>query len=119
MYLLKSKLFLYLCSMKTLTTILLFVSINTFGQTNYNTILNTKKDSLPEIDLHFKKSEKLSTVATLLHFAGLVSLTTFYYIAPTKPIGFILPASLCATSIGFHFWSDREFKKSKNYLESE
>jgi hypothetical protein len=105
--------------MKTLTTILFFISFNLFGQTNYNTILNTQKDTLPAIDLHLKKSEKLSNVATLLHFAGLVSLTTLYYIAPTKPIGFILPASLCATSIGFHFWSGHEFKKSKNYLESE
>jgi hypothetical protein len=105
--------------MKTLTTILLFVSINTFGQTNYNTILNTKKDTLPEIDLHLKKSEKFSTSATLLHFAGLVSLTTLYYLKPASPAGFIVPASLCATSIGFHFWSSHEFKKSKIYLESE
>lgn len=81
--------------------------------------MNTKKDSLPEIDLHLKKSKKLSTVATILHFAGLVSLTTLYYIAPTKPAGFIIPASLCVTSIGFHFWSGHELKKSKNYLEEE
>ena len=81
--------------------------------------MNTEKDSVATIDLHYQKSERYSTTATFLHLATLISLTSLYYIAPTKPIGFMIPAGLCVTSIGFHFLSGREFKKSKNYLESE
>jgi hypothetical protein len=105
--------------MKTLTIILFLVSFNIFGQTNYNTILNTKKDTLPEIDLHLKRSEQISKAATFLHLASLVSLASLYYITPGNAKGFFIPAGLCVTAIGFHFLSDREFKKSKNYLESE
>ena len=105
--------------MKSLLTILLLISTNLFGQTNYNTIMNTINDSVPQVDLHYQKSERYSTTATFLHLATLISLTSLYYIAPTKPIGFMIPAGLCVTSIGFHFLSGREFKKSKNYLESE
>jgi len=105
--------------MKSLTLILVLFTTNLFGQTNYNTILNTKKDTLPEIDLHFKRSEQISTAATFLHLASLVSLASLYYITPGNAKGFLIPAGLCATSIGLHFWSGHEFKKSKNYLESE
>ena len=105
--------------MKSLTIILLLFTTNLFGQTNYNTILNTKKDTLPEIDLHLKRSEQISKVATILHLTALVSLASLYYITPGNAKGFLIPAGLCATSIGLHFWSGHEFKKSKNYLESE
>jgi hypothetical protein len=81
--------------------------------------MNTKNDSLPEIDLHLKRSEQISTAATILHVTALVSLASLYYITPGNVKGFLIPAGLCATSIGLHFWSGREFKKSKNYLESE
>ena len=105
--------------MKSIIIILLLISTNVFGQTNYNTIMNTQKDSIPPIDLHYQRSERYNTTATFLHLATIVSLTTLYYIAPTKPIGFMVPSGLCVTSIGFHFLSGREFKKSQNYLESE
>ena len=97
--------------------ILLFVGFNCFGQTNYNTIL--KVDSLPPIDLHYQKSERYSKTATFLHLGALVSLASLYYITPGNAKGFLIPAGFCATSIGFHFLSVSEFKKSKNYLESE
>ena len=105
--------------MKSLTLILILFTTNLFGQTNYNTILNTQKDSIPPIDLHLKRSEQISKVATILHFTALVSLASLYYITPGNAKGFLIPAGLCVTSIGLHFWSGREFKKSKNYLESE
>jgi hypothetical protein len=105
--------------MKILSIILLLISTNLFAQTNYNTILNTKKDSLPEIDLHLKRSEQISTAATILHVTALASLASLYYITPGNAKGFLIPAGLCVTSIGLHFWSGHEFKKSKNYLESE
>ena len=105
--------------MKTLTLILILFTTNLFGQTNYNTILNTKKDSIQPIDLHLKRSEQISTAATILHVTALVSLASLYYITPGNAKGFFIPAGLCATSIGLHFWSGHEFKKSKNYLESE
>ena len=105
--------------MKSLTLILILFTTNLFGQTNYNTILNTQKDSIPPIDLHLKRSEQISTAATILHVTALVSLASLYYITPGNAKGFLIPAGLCATSIGLHFWSGREFKKSKNYLESE
>ena len=105
--------------MKSLTLILILFTTNLFGQTNYNTILNTKKDTLPEIDLHLKRSEQISTAATIFHVTALVSLASLYYITPGNAKGFLIPAGLCATSIGLHFWSGHEFKKSKNYLESE
>ena len=105
--------------MKSLLTILLLVSTNLFGQTNYNTIMNTQKDSVQTIDLHYQRSERYNAVATILHLTALVSLASLYYITPGNAKGFFIPAGLCVTAIGFHFLSDREFKKSKNYLESE
>jgi hypothetical protein len=105
--------------MKLLTTILFLVTTNLFAQTNYNTILNTKKDSLPEIDLHYQRYEKMQTSATILHAATIVSLTTLYYLTPNKPSMFLVPATMCTASITLHFLSGIEFKKSKNYLETE
>ena len=105
--------------MKSLFTILFLISTNLFGQTNYNTIMYTKEDSIPPIDLHYQRSERYTTTATILHFTALASLASLYYITPGNAKGFFIPAGLCATSIGLHFWSGHEFKKSKNYLESE
>jgi hypothetical protein len=105
--------------MKSLITILLLISTNVFGQTNYNTIMNTKKDSVQTIDLHYQKSEKYNTAATICHVAALVSLTSLYYITPGNAKGFLIPAGFLVTSIGFHYLSGREFNKSKNYLDSE
>jgi hypothetical protein len=105
--------------MKSLITILLLVSTNLFGQTNYNTIMNTQRDSVPTIDLHYQRSERYTTTASFLHLGALVSLASLYYITPGNANGFLIPAGFCATSIGFHFLSAREFKKSKNYLEDE
>jgi hypothetical protein len=105
--------------MKILATILFLVTTNLFAQTNYNTILNTKKDSLPEIDLHYQRYERMQTSATILQVATIVSLTTLYYLTPTKPSMFLVPATMCTASITLHFLSGLEFKKSKNYLESE
>jgi hypothetical protein len=105
--------------MKKYLSLLLLVSTNLFGQTNYNTILNTKQDSIQPIDLHYQRSERYSTTASFLHLGALVSLASLYYITPGNANGFLIPAGFCATSIGFHFLSAREFKKSKNYLEDE
>jgi hypothetical protein len=105
--------------MKIFTIILICISTNLFAQTNYNTILNTKKDSLPEIDLHYQRYERMQTTATILHAATIVSLTTLYYLTPSKPAMFLVPATMCNASITLHFLSGFEFKKSKNYLESE
>ena len=98
--------------------IFLLIGFNTFGQTNYNTILNTKYDSLPPIDLHYKRSQQLSTAATLLHAAATVSLAAMYFIKP-NPKGFIIPGSFVVCSVTLHILSSNEFKKSKNYLETE
>ena len=100
-----------------LTLLLIFVTSLSFAQTNYNTILNQKKDTLPEIDLHFQRYERMQTYATILHAATIVSLTTLYYLTPGKPPMFLIPASMCTASISLHILSSREFKKSKNYLE--
>jgi uncharacterized membrane protein YhhN len=81
--------------------------------------MNTKKDSVPTIDLHYQRSERYTTVATILHVTALVSLASLYYITPGNAKGFLIPAGLCVTAIGFHYLSGREFTKSKNYLESE
>ena len=105
--------------MKLLITILLLISTNLFGQTNYNTIMYTKQDSTPPIDLHYQKSERYNTTATILHLTTLASLASLYYITPGNAKGFFIPTGICVTAIGFHFLSVREFKKSKKYLESE
>ena len=105
--------------MKLLITILLLISTNLFGQTNYNTIMYTKQDSVPPIDLHYQRSERYTTVATILHATALVSLASLYYITPGNAKGFLIPAGFLVTSIGFHYLSGREFNKSKNYLDSE
>ena len=105
--------------MKSLITILLLISTNLFGQTNYNTIMYTKEDSIPPIDIHYQRSERYNKTATILHFTALVSLASLYYITPGNAKGFFIPAGLCVTAVGFHCLSDREFKKSKNYLDSE
>ena len=105
--------------MKSLTLILILFTTNLFGQTNYNTILNTPKDSIPPIDLHYQRSERYTTTATILHLTALVSLASLYYITPGNAKGFLIPTGLCVTAIGFHFLSGREFRKSKKYLESE
>ena len=105
--------------MKSLTLILLLFTTNLFGQTNYNTILNTQKDSIQPIDLHYQRSERYTTTATILHVTALASLASLYYITPGNAKGFFIPAGLCVTSIGLHFLAGREFKKSKKYLESE
>ena len=105
--------------MKSLTLILFLFTTNLFGQTNYNTIMYTKEDSIPPIDLHYQRSERYNTTATILHFAALVSLASLYYITPGNAKGFFIPTGLCVTAIGFHFLSSREFRKSKKYLESE
>jgi uncharacterized membrane protein YhhN len=81
--------------------------------------MNTQKDSVPTIDLHYQRSERYTTTATILHLTALASLASLYYITPGNAKGFFIPAGLCVTAIGFHFLSDREFKKSKKYLESE
>jgi hypothetical protein len=81
--------------------------------------MNTKKDSVPTIDLHYKKYEKYNTAATICHVAALVSLASLYYITPGNAKGFLIPAGFLVTSIGFHYLSGREFNKSKNYLDSE
>ena len=96
----------------------LFCSSNLFGQTNYNTILNTKKDSLPPIDLHLKKSEQLLTAATILHASAAISTSILYFVNP-NPKAFFIPAGMCVGSFTLHILSSKEFKKSKNYLESE
>ena len=105
--------------MKSLFTILFLISTNLFGQTNYNTIMYTKQDSIPPIDLHYQRSERYNTTATILHFAALVSLASLYYITPGNAKGFFIPTGLCVTAIGFHFISASQYKKSKKYLESE
>ena len=105
--------------MKTLTLILFLFTTNLFGQTNYNTIMYTKQDSIPPIDLHYQRSERYNTTATILHFAALVSLASLYYITPGNAKGFFIPTGLCVTAIGFHFISASQYKKSKKYLESE
>ena len=105
--------------MKTLTLILFLFTTNLFGQTNYNTIMYTKQDSIPPIDLHYQRSERYNTTATILHLTALVSLASLYYITPGNAKGFLIPTGLCVTAIGFHFLSSREFRKSKKYLESE
>jgi uncharacterized membrane protein YhhN len=79
----------------------------------------TKQDSIPPIDLHYQKSERYSKMATICHVTALVSLASLYYITPGNAKGFLIPAGLCVTSIGLHFLSAREYRKSKNYLESE
>ena len=105
--------------MKSLFAILFLISTNLFGQTNYNTIMYTKEDSVPPIDLHYEKSERYTTVATILHFAALASLASLYYTTPGNANGFFIPTGLCVTAIGFHFISASQFRKSKKYLESE
>ena len=105
--------------MKSLTLILFLFTTNLFGQTNYNTIMYTKQDSIPPIDLHYQRSERYNTTATILHFAALVSLASLYYITPGNAKGFFIPTGLCVTAIGFHFISASQYKKSKKYLESE
>ena len=105
--------------MKSLTLILFLFTTNLFGQTNYNTIMYTKEDSIPPIDLHYQRSERYNTTATILHFAALVSLASLYYITPGNAKGFFIPTGLCVTAIGFHFISASQYKKSKKYLESE
>ena len=105
--------------MKTLTLILFLFTTNLFCQTNYNTIMYTKQDSIPPIDLHYQRSERYTTTATILHLTALASLASLYYITPGNAKGFLIPTGLCVTAIGFHFLSGREFRKSKKYLESE
>ena len=105
--------------MKTLTLILFLFTTNLFGQTNYNTIMYTKQDSTPPIDLHYQRSERYTTTATILHLTALASLASLYYITPGHSNGFFIPTGLCVTAIGFHFISASQFKKSKKYLESE
>ncbi len=108
---------MYLCDMKILPILLIIVSTNLFAQTNYNTIMNTQRDSLPQVDLHFKRYERMQTYATILHAASIVSLTALYYLTPAKPAMFLVPGAICATSITFHFASSYQYKKSKKYQE--
>jgi len=105
--------------MKSIIIILLLISSNVFGQTNYNTIMNQKKDSIPPIDLHYQRYERYSTTATICHVTALVSLASLYYITPGNAKGFLIPTGFLVTSIGFHYLSSREYRKSKSYSESE
>lgn len=105
--------------MKSITIIILFMSFNLFGQTNYNTILNTKKDTLPQIDLHLKKSEQYSTIANILHASAVITLSALYYIDKRPIVMFTIPTGLVLSAFTFHIFSSVEYKKSKNYLESE
>ena len=81
--------------------------------------MNTQRDSIQPIDIHYQRSERYTTVATILHFTALASLASLYYITPGNAKGFFIPTGLCVTAIGFHFISASQFKKSKKYLESE
>ena len=110
--------FIYICNMKSALVLLFLFSTDLFGQTNFKTILNTKKDSSQPIDLHLKNSERLSTSATILHASAAISTSILYFVNP-NPKAFLIPASMCVGSITLHILSSKEFKKSKNYLDSE
>ena len=80
--------------------------------------MNVRKDSLPKIDLHLKRYERLTTAATLLHATAAISTSILYFINPNTR-AFLIPAGLCVGSFTLHILATKEFKKSKNYLESE
>jgi len=94
--------------MKTLTILLILLSTTVFGQTNYNTILNQKKDSVDtKINLRLKKYEKLNNIAHIMFAASVVSSIIIYNI-PNKHISpFIIPASLAIGGMGVKVWADR------------
>ena len=77
--------------------------------------MNQHIDSIPEIDLHLQKYERMQTYATILHLATIVSLTSLYYLTPSKPAMFLVPATMCTASITLHFTSMYQYKKSKKY----
>lgn len=105
--------------MKTLTLILLLFTTNLFGQTNYNTILNTKKDPIPPIDLHLKRYQRLEKTSDILGLASVITLTALYYIVPKSPAVFIAPSGLFLGSIVLSSCASNERKKSKTSFESE
>jgi hypothetical protein len=93
--------------MKTLTIFLIILSSSVFGQTNYNTVLNTKGDSVDtKINLRLEKSRKLDNLAHLMFAASVVS-TIIIYHTPNKHISpFIIPASLAIGGMGVKVWAD-------------
>ena len=83
---------------------LLLISQTSFGQTNYNTILAPKKDSL-KIDLKLQK-EKLDTISHLMLGASCLSTMIIYSLNPKSGYILILPASLCIGSISTKIYSN-------------
>ena len=90
-----------------LITILTFVSLNLFGQTNYNTILNQPKDSLPNINLNLEKVNKIDNAAHIMFVAAVVSTISIYQLNPKSAAIFILPATLSAGSISLFLYKSR------------
>ncbi len=105
--------------MKSIIIILLLISTNVFGQTNYKTIMNQKKDSIPPIDLHLDRSQRLATIGSLMHLATLISLSTVYFLAPLNSNAYWIPVGCCAGSLSCHFLSTYEYKKSYEYQSTE
>jgi len=81
--------------MKFIVIILILFSTEIFGQTNYNTIMAPKIDSLQKVNLRIKKKEKLETIANVMFAAGVLSTMVMYNIEPKAPMVFIVPVSLC------------------------
>ena len=66
-----------------------------FAQTNYNTILVPKHDTIQKINLRLKKKERLETTGNILFAGGVLSTIVLYQTNPGSPWQFIAPVSLC------------------------
>ena len=102
--------------MKILVLASLFITFESFGHTNYNTLLYQKKDSISKVDLHLKRSEQLSTLSTISHTTAIVTLGAFYLTSTNPKLLFGTAIVLCCSSITLKILSTKHLKKSKNYL---
>ena len=80
--------------------------------------MNTKKDSVPTIDLHYKRYKRLETMSNILQLASVVSLTTLFYISNGGSEVFLIPTGIVLTSFGLSIWASKERNKSKVSFEN-
>lgn len=84
------------------------------AQTNYNTCMNPKKDSVKrEINLHLKKAKVLNTIGDILTASAFASAIYGYYVGKTEKSMIFIPLTIGIGALITKTLADKQQEKGE------